>query len=167
GIGKTTLVRKVCDKLGEQTKPKGFYTEEVRVNGQRIGFDVVSFGGTRGILAREQTTDNVRRPKVGKYSVYVQDFEQLALPLLKSAPLLVIDEIGKMELLSQRFEAAVNELLQKEQFMLATIPSQTRQPIALVERLKKAPHAVIYEVTNANRNALVNAIAEQILETNH
>ncbi|XP_034481908.1 nucleoside-triphosphatase THEP1 [Drosophila innubila] len=171
GVGKTTLVRKICAKLREQHKLQGFYTEEVRENGQRVGFDVVTICGTRGILAREKSIDNVRRPKVGKYSVYVEDFEKLTQPLLKlpgqAQQLMILDEIGKMELLSKRFEAAVNELLQQKQLLLATIPSQTRQPIPLVERLKCLPGATLYQVTKGNRDSLVNEIADHIFKSLH
>lgn len=169
GVGKTTLARKICDKLTDDIKLRGFFTDEVRSNGQRIGFDVVTTVGTRGILAREQPLDRVRRPKVGKYSVYVDDFEQLTLPLLKTdansaTKLLVIDEIGKMELFSKSFAAAVDALLQQQYPLLATIPIQSRQPIALVERLRSSCNARVYQVTKANRDTLVNDVAGDILE---
>ncbi|EDV96933.1 nucleoside-triphosphatase THEP1 [Drosophila grimshawi] len=169
GVGKTTLVRKIIAKLGGDNKLAGFYTEEVRTNGQRIGFDVVTVSGTRGILARENPLDNQRRPKVGKYAVYVQDFENVTLPLLQLAPhsqqLLIIDEIGKMELLSHRFESAINELMRQKQLILATIPSQTRQPMPIVERLRNAPDSFIYQVTKANRDALTDDITEHVRKT--
>ncbi|SPP76904.1 nucleoside-triphosphatase THEP1 [Drosophila guanche] len=172
GVGKTTLVRKICSKLGEQRKLQGFYTEEVRTagKGQRIGFDVVTLSGKRGILAREGPLDNLRRPKVGKYSVYVQDFEDLTLPLLlegsqSGCELLVIDEVGKMELLSKRFEAAMASVLQQQRLLLATIPQSNRQSLPLVERLKSLPGVVIYEVTKGNRDALVNEITECIIQS--
>jgi len=45
GIGKTTLVKKVVKLLQEfhAVTASGFYTEELRDNRTRIGFDVVSF----------------------------------------------------------------------------------------------------------------------------
>lgn len=53
GVGKTTLVKKVCDKLEEMNfECQGFYTEEIREDGQRVGFDVVTLDGKRGPLAR-------------------------------------------------------------------------------------------------------------------
>jgi len=85
GVGKTTLIRKICSNLRDKGHLlQGFYTEEVRGEGisQRIGFDVVTLAGKRGILSRENPEDKLRRPKVGKYSVFVQNFEDLALPLL-------------------------------------------------------------------------------------
>ncbi|XP_064552449.1 nucleoside-triphosphatase THEP1 [Drosophila montana] len=167
GVGKTTLIRKLCSELSVHSKLAGFYTEEIRTNGQRIGFDVVTVDGTRGILARENPSDNLRRPKVGKYAVYVKDFEDLALPLLKVTPqsqqLLIIDEIGKMELLSRRFEAAVNELVKQKQPILVTIPLHTRQPIPIVERLKNSPDAVTFHVTRNNRDGLTQDITEYIV----
>ena len=61
GVGKTTLVCRVCEILRERCGPstvQGFYTQEVREEvggrgrGRRIGFDVVTFDGKRGPLAR-------------------------------------------------------------------------------------------------------------------
>jgi len=52
GIGKTTLVRKVCDLLRKkEVLTRGFYTEERRVSGKRKGFDVITMNGRRGPLA--------------------------------------------------------------------------------------------------------------------
>ncbi|XP_017096132.2 nucleoside-triphosphatase THEP1 [Drosophila bipectinata] len=168
GVGKTTLVHKIWSKLREKNvTSRGFYTEEVRgENGQRIGFDVVTLAGKRGILSRENPADHTKRPQVGKYSVYVQDFEALALPLLiPKAPgsdgeLLIIDEVGKMELFSKRFESAVRDLLQQKTPLVITIPQKGSLP--LVEQLKKCPGAILRNVTKANREALVKEITDLI-----
>lgn len=63
GVGKTTLIRKVCSELQKHSIVlRGFYTEEVREGGReggrgrgrgpRVGFDVVTLDGKRGPLAR-------------------------------------------------------------------------------------------------------------------
>lgn len=53
GIGKTTLIRKASEVLKSSGVPvDGFYTEEVRQGGKRIGFDVVTLSGLRGPLSR-------------------------------------------------------------------------------------------------------------------
>ena len=52
-MGKTTLIHKTCDALQKCGIPlHGFYTEEIRTGGRRIGFDVVTLDGKRGPLAR-------------------------------------------------------------------------------------------------------------------
>ncbi|XP_002095380.2 cancer-related nucleoside-triphosphatase isoform X1 [Drosophila yakuba] len=172
GVGKTTLVHKICLALRDKGRIlQGFYTEEVRGEGisQRIGFDVVTLSGKRGILSRENPGDQLRRPKVGKYSVFVRDFESLALPLLgieDSQPepdLLVVDEVGKMELLSKRFELAMADLLKEKRTLLVTIPE--RSTVDLVEQLRKSAGSNIYQVTRSNRNILAGEIIEHITKS--
>lgn len=57
GCGKTTLVRKLCEKLSSDgfNMFQGFYTEELRDSSHnRIGFDVIDIKNTekRAALAR-------------------------------------------------------------------------------------------------------------------
>ncbi|XP_053608052.1 cancer-related nucleoside-triphosphatase homolog isoform X2 [Plodia interpunctella] len=101
GVGKTTLTKKIASCLRETgISTSGFYTEEVRRNRVREGFDVVTLDGDRGRLAREESLLNSPvKHRVGKYGVTIQEFENLALPSLEkvntcSPHLLVIDEIG-------------------------------------------------------------------------
>ncbi|XP_062128174.1 nucleoside-triphosphatase THEP1 [Drosophila sulfurigaster albostrigata] len=167
GIGKTTLVGKIAAKMRNQCTLQGFFTDEVRENNQRIGFDVVTMSGKREILAREKVRGNL--PKVGKYSVYVENFEKLALPLLtissRPTQLMIIDEVGKMELLSKRFEEAVRMLVLYEQIALITIPLHTNKRIGLVEFLKSYPQSRIYTVNHTNRDSLVRTISEDIIKS--
>uniref|UniRef100_A0A1I8QCP7 AAA+ ATPase domain-containing protein n=1 Tax=Stomoxys calcitrans TaxID=35570 RepID=A0A1I8QCP7_STOCA len=168
GIGKTTLVRQLCKELIESHKIvcRGFYTNEIRNSSrQRIGFDVVTVNNDRkATLARSEV--NHRGPYVGKYAVFVKKFEDLVLPLLRirEAPqLLVLDEIGKMELKSKKFESAVYACLDARITILATIPFELRQPIPLVEKLKSLCQNKIVVVTKENRNQLPYEILENIL----
>ncbi|KAH8390758.1 hypothetical protein KR215_005265, partial [Drosophila sulfurigaster] len=164
GIGKTTLVGKIAANMRNQCTLQGFFTDEVRENNQRIGFDVVTMAGKREILAREKVQGNL--PKVGKYSVYVENFEKLALPLLNKSSrptqLMIIDEVGKMELLSKRFEEAVRMLVLYEQI---AIPLHTNKRIGLVEFLKSYPQSRIYTVNHTNRDSLVRTISEDIIKS--
>ncbi|XP_037818713.1 cancer-related nucleoside-triphosphatase homolog [Lucilia sericata] len=169
GVGKTTLVRKICEDLGNKHKIvcNGFYTEEVRNpnSRERIGFDVVTFNEKRGPLARSDHANKIG-PFVGKYQVYVKDFEELALPLLYTSTgrdLLVIDEVGKMELKSKKFEMAVQNCIMKT-FLLATVPYELRQPIPLIDKLKNHPKAEIFVVTKGNRNCLQDEIVNKIFK---
>ncbi|XP_055846112.1 nucleoside-triphosphatase THEP1 isoform X3 [Episyrphus balteatus] len=146
GVGKTTIIVKKLIKIFNEKHIKciGFFTEEMRSeNGIRIGFDVVDVNGKRGVLAREHPTDNIRRPHVGKYSVYTKDFEDIALPMLKieAKTILIVDEIGKMELLT-------------------TIPN--RQTIDIVEKIRSDHSSLVLEITKKNRNEIVDEIFQKI-----
>jgi nucleoside-triphosphatase len=158
GVGKTTLIRAIVERLEEVTCA-GFYTEEKRQRGQRIGFRVITLDGQEGrfaSLGRE-------KPTVGKYSIHVQEFEKLVLPNLDPATtpadLYVIDEIGKMELLSRQFRSKITELLAQPTNLLATIAKRGR---GFIEQIKSRTDVELIEVTRNNRDELPNELARKI-----
>ncbi|XP_054085495.1 nucleoside-triphosphatase THEP1 isoform X2 [Zeugodacus cucurbitae] len=159
GVGKTTLLRKICDEVRVINSCQGFLTEEVRdkQSRKRIGFDAVSMSGQRCVLARDRAEKNKQMPMMGKYYIYIDDFENLVLPLIACAnskfELLVIDEIGKMELKSKKFESALYELIHKVP-ILATIPCTVIKDSKLIEYIKKTPKSIIYEINKNNRDVI-------------
>ena len=88
-------------------------------DGKRIGFDAVALdGGERAPLARMGSAGQ-SGPKVGQYSVNVREFEKIALrnlneDVLRGANLVVVDEVGKMESFSKKFEARVRQVFDEE-----------------------------------------------------
>ena len=169
GVGKTTLCKHVATTLCERypNQIKGFYTEEVRSKDQprkscRIGFDIVSVDNkTRASLARAHPEGvQARGPKVSKYTVDVNSFEQNALPLLvysgSEINIIVVDEIGKMELFSHRFKAQVMKLFESDLvYLLCTVPVQS---IPFVNSLKNRTNVEVIEVTRENRDDMVDRL---------
>src|SRR4030042_3143717 len=150
GIGKTTIIKKLCEKLPREST-QGFYTIEVRDGSERIGFDVVTLSGKRGILARKNTSFP---RKVGKYGVDVVSFEEIALPELQireQTKLIIIDEIGKMECFSGKFVQQVQLLFNSHFRIIATIPIYE---LSLVRTLLKNHTCKVIEITYANRDHL-------------
>jgi nucleoside-triphosphatase len=158
GVGKTTLIRAIVERLEEVTCA-GFYTEEKRQRGQRIGFRVITLDGQEGSLA----SLGRETPTVGKYSIHVEEFEKLVLPELDTATaaadLYVIDEIGKMELLSRPFRNRIIELLAQPTNLLATIAKRGR---GFIEQIKGRTDVEIIEVTRNNRDELSNELGRKI-----
>jgi nucleoside-triphosphatase THEP1 len=119
GSGKTTLVKRISSTFpGVFT---GFFTEEVRRGGRRIGFSVETLAGEKGTLASQDLSS---RFYVGRYRVDLESFERVALPVLEKAlkegkPCLV-DEVGKMELFSISFRELILALWDSPQLVLAT-----------------------------------------------
>jgi nucleoside-triphosphatase THEP1 len=98
--GKTTLIEKIIQKLNRPAF--GFYTKEILENKKRVGFSLITLSGNKVILSHQNFKSNYR---VGKYGVDVQGFEGMALPEIEKGiqekGIIVIDEIGKMELFSE------------------------------------------------------------------
>ncbi|NIR49969.1 NTPase [candidate division KSB1 bacterium] len=158
GVGKTTLIQKILHEV--EGMAGGFYTQEMRENSRRTGFEIVTFTGKRGVLA----SISFKSPhRVGKYGVDVPGFDELAVQELQRAlqqdDLIVIDEIGKMELFSKIFREMVRESLDSEKRLLATI---TKSRNAFVDNIKKRSDVQLITVTESNRNSLVSDLVNMI-----
>jgi nucleoside-triphosphatase len=160
GCGKTTVVKRAVELVGVE-RCAGFYTEEVRDRGRRVGFDVVTLGGERGRLARV----GAEGPRVGRYGVDVASFEELGVGALEEglregAPVLVVDEIGKMELFSERFSALLVPLIAASRAaILGTIMAGRH---ARLDSLKRHSSVKIIEVAEDNRNDLPDQICRAL-----
>ena len=148
GVGKTTIIKRIAQALGERAG--GFYTEEILGPGGRKGFRVITLDGQQGMLAH---VDVRSRSKVGRYGVDVADFERVGVAALQraidSAEIVVVDEIGKMELFSPRFKSALIKALDCGKPLLATA-MLAAEP--WVDALKQMPGVTTIEVTKQNRN---------------
>ncbi|RKX69760.1 AAA family ATPase [candidate division WOR-3 bacterium] len=144
--GKTTLFLRIIRKL--DITPAGFYTEEIREKGMRTGFRIRTFDGRQGILA---TIHDVKEHKVGKYYVDLDVLERVAIPALAvDAQLYAIDEIGKMEMLSERFRNEINRLLNSDKKILATVGRNYLQILP--------KDGMVFEVTPAKRSEIEDRV---------
>jgi nucleoside-triphosphatase len=158
GCGKTTLLRGLVREL-RRFHPSGFYTEEIRMHGQRKGFRLVGLNGVEGLLAH---ADFRGGPRVGKYGVDVGGFESFldALKLDQVAtPLIFIDEIGKMECLSARFADLMWRLLDSRRNVIATVALKGK---GLIIEVKQRADVTLVEVDPVNRDGLLDDLANRI-----
>jgi nucleoside-triphosphatase len=158
GVGKTTVVQAIVRLFPGEVG--GFLTGEIRERGTRKGFSITSVEGESAVMAHVDFRSPVR---VGKYGVDVPAFERIALLALHDAiqrkPIIVIDEVGKMELASRKFSEAVSEALSSGRFVVATI-MQHRHPFA--DEIKALPDLEVFEVTTWSRDVLPRKIREMI-----
>lgn len=150
GVGKTTIIRAVAQTLGERAG--GFYTEEVRERGRRVGFRIVTLNGETGWLAHVRLPGRYR---VGKYNVNVDDLERIGVTAIRRAQALsdvvLIDEIGPMELYSPAFKQAVMSAMDSPVPLVATVMARFEP---WTHALKVRRDAEVWEVTVANRDAM-------------
>ena len=154
GSGKTTIIKEVLSKVNKSAG--GFYTEEIRSQGVRQGFKIITLDGKSAVLAHVGVSSLYR---VSKYGVDTDSMDKVAVPSLKQAiqskDIIVIDEIGKMELFSPSFKDAVIEALQSEKKVLGTIMLASH-PWA--DKIKERPEVEVIQVTRLNRNEVVNQV---------
>lgn len=156
GTGKTSLIKQAIAGLGG--KAGGFYTEEIRRGGVREGFRLVTLDGQEAILAHI----NIHSPhRVGKYGVDTDSLDRAGVSALNQAAgecdLIVVDEIGKMELFSANFREAVWQIINSGKKVLGTIMFKAN-PWA--DRIKRQPRVNVVEVTRANRHQVLEELLE-------
>ena len=161
GCGKTTVIRRVIERLVGR-RLAGFYTQEIRQYGRRVGFEVVGLGGDSAMLAYVDFRSSKR---VGRYGVELDAFEGLVRKELdkpgQDVDLYVIDEIGKMECFSGVFAAAASAVLDSPVSVLATIAAKGGGFIAAV---KARPDVELLTVTVENREGLPEVITARLLQ---
>ena len=155
GTGKTRLIMQA---LGEITGEGagGFYTEEIRDQLARKGFRLVTLDGQAATLAHI----NIKgRHRVGKYGVDLDVMEKIAVPALRRAAekgqLVIIDEIGRMELMSAGFREAVAEIIKGGHRVLGTI---TLNPHPRADAIKQRPEVDLVPVTGSNSRQVLEDI---------
>lgn len=159
GVGKTTVARRLVAALKTAGVPvTGFTTEEMREGGRRIGFAIESVPGARETLAH---IDLPGPPRVGRYGVDLAAFERIALPSLgPPGDVVVIDELGKMELSSSAFREAVAALLEREVPLVATVHLHRD---LFTDRLKRRPDVDVVRVTERTRDELTDRLFVRLL----
>ena len=160
GCGKTTLIKQIIEELNLNVG--GFYTQEMRIGGRRVGFKIISVDGNESILAHV----DIKSPyRVSKYGVNIESIEKIGvksiLKALEENDVIVIDEIGKMELFSPRFKEVVNKALNSEKMLLATI---LLAPNPFTDKIKRRQDVKLFYLTPENREKVkeeIKAIFQQ------
>jgi nucleoside-triphosphatase len=161
GCGKTTLIQRIVARL--RCPIGGFYTEEIREEGARLGFKLITFDGQEGILAHIGVDSPLR---VGKYGVDLGALETVGVASVQHAlsenALVVIDEIGPMELFSKAFCQAVLDALNTQCVLLGSVVKRS-QPFS--DQVKARPDVTVIEVHRDNRDMLVEQVLARLLAT--
>jgi nucleoside-triphosphatase len=158
GAGKTTALGRLAELLNDAgVRPAGFLTREIREHGRRVGFEIETFDGDKGLLAH---VDIKGPPRVGRYGVDLDEFERVALPALETATSIVlIDELGKMELASERFKSKVLDVFESDVPIVATVHT-ARHPFT--DELKRRTGVSTVRLTAANRDGLPEELLNRL-----
>lgn len=160
GAGKTSLIKQVVAEY--HGKACGFYTEEIRVQGNRAGFRLVTLDGKEAILSH---IDFASPYRVGKYGVNVAGLEQVGVSaLLQGTPeceLVVVDEIGRMELFSLAFRDAILQTIASGKRMLGTVMLHHH---AWSDLIKCRPEVSLIMLSRQNRQQVLAEVWQWLKE---
>jgi nucleoside-triphosphatase THEP1 len=160
GTGKTALIKEALTMT--KVRGGGFYTEEIRTGGIRQGFRIVTLDGQEAILAHVGISSPYQ---VSKYRVDTDSLNRVGVSALRQAlketDLLVVDEIGKMELLSPQFKEAVMQAINSGQKVLGTI---MLDPHPFADEIKRHPEVETLLVTRNNRTEVMNKVLNWLAE---
>ena len=157
--GKSTAIKKIVNMLGKENCG-GFYTEEIRENGERVGFRICTLSGKEGILSHVNIDSNYR---ISRYGVDLETFEKLCVSELESAikdhnvKYIVIDEIGPMQLFSEKYKELLIHLLDCDKPIIGTIFMNSYE---WLDGFKKQENVNLIEITFENRNSLPLQLVE-------
>ncbi len=162
GSGKTTLINRICDHYKSKgLKIAGISTKEVREGNERIGFKITDLSSNKeGWLAR---TSEGAGPRVSRYFVASEDLEAIGVEALnratdEDAALIIIDEIGPMEMTNPAFRISVSKVLGLNRTIVATVKYGSHYPE--VERAQG--EIVRLEVTKNNREPIYRKAIVQL-----
>lgn len=158
GVGKTTLIKRVIH--GWEGKIGGFYTEEIRQGGSRVGFKIRSIAGEEAVLAHVDCRSPFR---VSRYGVNVEAFERVGVAAIEHAiaegALIVMDELGRMELFSERFQRAALRALDSPRSVLGVLQDRHTP---FLDAIRARDDVEIIPVTPQNRDGLVKVVQERL-----
>lgn len=144
-------------------KIAGITTKEERENGQRVGFKIKELAtGKEGWLAKK---NSLQGPRVGSYRVFSKDLETLGVGALARAleepcDMIIVDEIGPMEMTSNSFRETISKILNGEKPTVATVKFGSRY--SEVEKIRS--RSILLEITTENREEIYQRLVEQMDE---
>ena len=153
--GKTTVIKKIIENLNHPAN--GFYTEEERVDGRRVGFLMNTLDGRKGYLAHQDIKSDFY---IRRYGVCIENIERIAVPSITPVEnnIIILDEIGKMECFSPAFKQATTNAIDASNIVIGTI---TLGGDGFIREIRKKDME-ISEVTVDNRNLLPGIILRKI-----
>ncbi len=161
GTGKTSIIKQAVAAMKDSAG--GFYTEEIRSGGARQGFRLITLDGHSAILAHI----DIHRPyRVSKYGVDTDALDRVGVPALRRAAqqcdVVVIDEIGKMELFSANFRETALNIISSGKRVLGTI---MLNPNPWADAIKRQPQVTLVTVTRDNHHRILEEVKEWLKET--
>jgi nucleoside-triphosphatase len=137
----------------------GFFTQELREKGRRVGFSITTLAGNTGVLAHQDIKSKFR---VGKYGVSLTDIDQIAVPSMRpSTPdqIVVVDEIGKMECFSRLFKETLSKVLSSTNLVIGSVAIKGDH---FLQSIKKRDDVSLVSISENTRDLALRLFLQKI-----
>ena len=156
--GKSTAIKKIITCLGVDNCA-GFWTKQITKDGERVGFEINLCSGEKAVLAHVDSPSSLR---VSRYGVNIETFEDICVPSLikakQSNSYIIIDEIGPMQLFSEKYKDILMELINSNK-VIGTIFYDT---YPWIDEFKKLPQNTLIPLTKENRDEMPLRVLRKI-----
>jgi nucleoside-triphosphatase len=155
--GKSTLIEKVVQSINRPAT--GFFTQELREKGRRVGFSITTLQGKTGVLAHQSIRSTFR---VGKYGVNLEDLDQIAVPSMLPSSLdqiVVVDEIGKMECFSRLFKETLIQVLSSDNLVIGSVAIKGDR---FIQSIKKRDDVSLISISQNTRDSALKLFLQEI-----
>ncbi len=164
GVGKSTTVSKIILRLKSAgVIVGGCSTSERRSGGARVGFEVKDL--TTGRSGELASVSSKFGPRVGRYRVNLTDLAKVGAAGLDAAAdsseVIVIDEVGPMELVSPEFRRAVRKCVDSGKPILAVVHERLEDDL-LNELREKA--TTTFSLTVETRDSLTEELGAALMD---
>jgi len=168
GVGKSSSVRNIAERF-DSCSLAGFFSSEIRVDGQRQGFQIEMADSTEAGLLASPTVAG--EPRFGtlmpdgrrRLGISLDFLENVACPVTLdragTASLIVVDEIGPMQACSAVFRTMIEELLSSASLLVASVGVSDDPWIV---GIRTDPRAALFELTRSNRDILTDALGSWV-----
>lgn len=162
--GKSTLIVRLIEHYRNKLHPVvGFLTPEVAEDKKRIGFDIEDIATNHRVKFARIGNFNTNY-RLGKYSIFIKNLENFLLKLeglnLLPNSIIFIDEIGKMELYSNKFQHFIRKLFESNYHLIATIGQKIQHPVKTY--ILSLPKIIYITLNRVNQEEVYNKIVSMI-----
>lgn len=151
--GKSTLLKSIVHRYSQKV---GFVANEIRVNDQRVGFEIETHTGKKSVIAHIDFDTDL---KVSRYGVKPDNLDVI-IPDVESfedSDLLYIDEIGQMKLFSEKFKQLVLRYLDAKNTCVVTLSKVYTD--AFTEQIKLRNDIIFVEINEESRSTQQQYVA--------
>ena len=154
GIGKSTALSRIADMLGRR-RCAGLLAKEILRDGERIGFS------SYGLRCKESVVLAHKEIRTGRY---IEDFgvdpealdglceKESAAAEDKEVRLVVLDEIGRMQMMSEGFKRLLEKTADSSRHLIATICLEDE--IEYIREFKKREGVRLFVLDEENREEI-------------